>query len=142
MTRITATRTEAGTLVLAALGCLLLGAGPARIVPPLEQREDIPLPGPPTRFDYQSLDTTTNQLYVSHMNAGEIVVFDLGGHHVLGVVRDLPRVTGICAVPALGKVYASVPGTHEVAVIDARSLRVEARVGGIGFPDGIAYAPE
>ena len=135
MTRITATRTELWSLcALAVLGFLALGANP--------HWEDIPLPGPATRFDYQSLDTTTNRLYVSHMNAGELVVFDLGGHHVLGVVRDLPRVTGICAVPALGKVYASVPGTHEVAVIDARSLRVEARVGGIGFPDGIAYAPE
>jgi len=105
MTRITATRTEAGSLcALAVLGFLVLGANP--------HREDIPLPGPPTRFDYQSLDTTTNRLYISHMNAGELVVFDLGGQHVLGVVRDLPCVTGICAVPALGKVYASIPGTH------------------------------
>jgi DNA-binding beta-propeller fold protein YncE len=147
MTCITATRTELGNLcALAALGCLALGANPhrgppARNVPPLEQREDIPLPGPATRFDYQSLDPTTNRLYISHMNAGELIVFDLGDHRVLGVVRNLPRVTGICAVPALGKVYASVPGAHQVVVIDARTLRVEARVGSIGFPDGIAYAP-
>ena len=141
MTCTTATRTELKSLcALAALGCLFLGANPLR--PPLEQREDVPLPGPATRFDYQSLDSTTNRLYISHMNADELIVYDLEHHHILGVVRDLPRVTGICAVPALGKVYASVPGAHQVVVIDAHTLQVEARVGGIGFPDGIAYAPE
>ncbi|HKO21373.1 MAG TPA: YncE family protein, partial [Candidatus Eisenbacteria bacterium] len=55
---------------------------------------------------------------------------------------NLPRVTGVSAVPALGKVYASAPGRHHVAVIDARGLRVVARAGEIGFPDGIAYVPE
>src|SRR2546425_2003970 len=49
---------------------------------------------------------------------------------------------------ALGKIYASVPGRRgtrdsgSVAVIDARTLRVEARVGNVGFPDGIAYRSE
>ena len=85
--------------------------------------------------------TTANRLYISHMNAGELVVFDLKGRKVEGTVSDLPRITGVWSVPALAKVYASVPGRHHVAVIDARTLRVEARVGQIGFPDGIAYAP-
>jgi len=75
------------------------------------------------------------------MNAGELVVFDLNSRSVEATVRDLPRTTGVLSVPALGKVYASVPGYHHVAVIDASTLRVEARVGQIGFPDGIAYAP-
>ena len=132
---------------LGALGVLLLGAGttrgaPTRSTPALQQLEDVPLPGPAVRLDYQSIDTTANRLYISHMNAGEVVVFDLGNRRVIGVVRGLPRVTGVRAVPPLGKVYASVPGTHQVAVIDARTLRVVARVGEIGFPDGIAYAPE
>ena len=107
----------------------------------LKKREDIPLPGPAVRFDYQSIDTIGNRLYISHMDAGELVVFDLAGNHVLGVVRDLPRVTGVWVVPALGKVYASVAGRRQVAVIDARALRVIAQIGPIGFPDGIAYAP-
>jgi DNA-binding beta-propeller fold protein YncE len=94
------------------------------------------------RLDYQSIDTTSNRLYISHMNAGELIVFDLNARKVEGTVSDLPRITGVWSVPALGKVYASVPGHHHVAVIDARTLRVEARVGRIGFPDGIAYAPD
>jgi len=109
--------------------------------PILERLADIPLPGPAVRFDYQSIDTTTNRLYISHMNAGNLVVFDLHARTVEDTVGDLPRTTGVWSVPTLGKVYASVPGHHHVAVIDARTLQVEARVGQIGFPDGIAYAP-
>jgi len=109
--------------------------------PILERVADIPLPGLAVRCDYQSIDTTTNRLYISHMNAGELIVFDLNARRVVDTVRDLPRTTGVWSVPALGKVYASVPGHHHVAVIDARTLRVAVRVGEIGFPDGIAYAP-
>ena len=132
---------------LATIAGLALGAGPRQRTPHaagplLERVADIPLPGPAVRFDYQSADTAANRLYISHMNAGELVVFDVEGRKVVGTVGDLPRVTGVWSVPALGKIYASVPGHHHVAVIDARTLRVEARVGEIGFPDGIAYAPE
>jgi DNA-binding beta-propeller fold protein YncE len=38
-------------------------------------------------------------------------------------------------------VYVSAAGWHHVAVVDDRTLKVTARVGGIRFPDGIAYAP-
>jgi len=38
-------------------------------------------------------------------------------------------------------VYISAAGTHEVAIVDDRTLKITARVGGIRFPDGIAYAP-
>jgi DNA-binding beta-propeller fold protein YncE len=133
-------------MVLAGLACLLLGTGhsqsaPRTTVPVLQRLVDIPLPGPAVRFDYQSIDTTANRLYISHMDANELVVFDLESRRVQGTVAHLPRVTGVWAVPALGVIYASVPGKHSVAVIDARALSVKAWVGEIGFPDGIAYAP-
>ncbi len=133
--------------------CLLAGvvlvsaAGTAHAAQPrtasavLARVADVPLPGPAVRFDYQSIDTSADRLYLSHMNAGELLVFDLEGRKVVSTVGDLPRVTGVWAVPALGKVYASVPGHRQVAVIDAARLEVIARVGEIGFPDGIAYAP-
>ena len=127
-------------LVLGMLALSQTAAAPRPVL--LETVRDVPLPGPATRFDYQTVDTTADRLYISHMGAGELVVFDLRGGHVVGVVRDLPRVTGVCAIPELGKVYASVPGRKQVAVIDARSSQVVARVGRIGFPDGIAFAPK
>ncbi len=102
---------------------------------------DIPLPGGTVRFDYQSLDDTLGRLYISHMSAGQLVVFDTKAQRVVAVVDSLPGLTGVRAVPELGRVYGSVTGLHQVAIIDAHSLRVIARVGRIGFPDGIAYAP-
>ena len=44
------------------------------------------------------------------------------------------------AVPSHHQVYVSAAGNHEVAIIDDRSMKITARVGGIRFPDGIAYA--
>jgi len=132
-------------IVIALAACLLTAASPSQAPPHksssvLTSVADVPLPGPPIRFDYQSLDTLSNRLYISHMRAGQVLVFDVKGRALAGTIGDLPNVTGVWAVPALGKVYASVPGQRHVAVIDARTLRVIARVGTIGFPDGIAYA--
>ncbi|MDB4951201.1 MAG: hypothetical protein JWM27_3850 [Gemmatimonadetes bacterium] len=88
------------------------------------------------------MDTLAGRLYVAHMNAGTLLVFDTGTR---AVVADLPgfrSVHGVWAVPELGKVYAAVTGGRHVAVVDARTLRVRARPGPVGYPDGIAYAPE
>jgi DNA-binding beta-propeller fold protein YncE len=108
---------------------------------PLHVVQDLPLPGPANRFDYQSLDPASGRLYLNHMNAGRLVVFDLRASTVLREIRDLPRATGVWAVPSEHKVFVSAAGNHEVAVIDDRTFAVEARVGGIRFPDGIAFAP-
>ena len=103
---------------------------------------DHPLPGPANRFDYQSVDPALGRLYMSHMNAGRLVVFDLNASKLVSEVLGLPRATGVWAVPAHRKVFVSAAGNHEVAVIDDRTLTVAARVGDIRFPDGIAFAPE
>ena len=109
---------------------------------PLQLVAEVPLPGPATRFDYQSVDPAAGRLYISHMGAGRLVVFDLDGGRVVGEVAGLPRATGVWAVPRHHHVYVAAAGAHEVAVVDDRTLAVVARVGGIGFPDGIAYAPD
>jgi DNA-binding beta-propeller fold protein YncE len=110
--------------------------GPLRVV------QDYPLPGPANRFDYQSIDPALGRLYMNHMNAGSLVVFDLKASTVLREVSDLPRATGVWVVPAHHKVFVSAAGNHEVAIIDDRTLAVTARVGGITFPDGIAFVPD
>jgi len=108
----------------------------------LHKLVDVPLPGAAVRFDYQSLDPGSGQLYISHMNDGHVVAFDTHSRRVVGNIPDMPRVTGVWVVPELHKLYASVTGHHHVAVIDVPSLSVRATPGPIGFPDGIAYAPE
>ncbi len=55
-------------------------------------------------------------------------------------MKDLKRVHGVLAVPALHRVYASATGANELAVIDDQSLSVIARVPAGDYPDGIAYA--
>ena len=108
---------------------------------PLRLLRDTPLPGPANRFDYQSVDPATGRLYISHMNAGRVVVFDLDSSRVVAEVTGAPRVTGVWVVPAHHMIYASAAGNHELVGIDEQTLKITARVGGIRFPDGIAYAP-
>jgi DNA-binding beta-propeller fold protein YncE len=117
-------------------------AAPSRSGPPLRLVAGIPLPGPPVRFDYQSVDTAADRLYVAHMNAGTLLVFDTKARRVIADLPGFPSVHGVWSVPELGKVYAAVTGRREVAVVDAATLQVRARPGPIGYPDGIAYAPD
>src|SRR5438552_2658184 len=103
---------------------------------------DIALPGRAVRFDYQTQDLRTGRLYISHMNDAHVLVFDTRTRQVVGSVSGTPGVTGVWVVPELKKLYASVTGRRYVAVIDVDNLAVRATPGPIGFPDGIAYAPE
>jgi DNA-binding beta-propeller fold protein YncE len=131
-----------GALLAAALAVPAGHGRPSGTGPVLTIVADVPLPGPPVRFDRLSFDAGKDRLYLAHMGAGRIVVFDLKGRRVATTIPGLPGVTGVLAVPALRRVYASVTRLHQVSVIDDRTLRVVARLGDVGFPAGIAYAPD
>src|SRR5216117_3935543 len=109
---------------------------------PLRAVTDVPLPGSASRFDYQSLEPASGRLFISHMGAGQLVVFDVRAGKVIGNLGGFPTVTGVLAVPAEHRAYASATGDHAVVVVDDSTLRIVARVTGPRFPDGIAYAPE
>jgi DNA-binding beta-propeller fold protein YncE len=109
---------------------------------PLKKVADIPLPGAAVRFDYQSLDTSQGRLYIAHMNANQLVVFDVKKRAVIANLDGFSSVHGVWAVPELGRVYASTTGEHTVTVVDMATLKSIARIGHIKYPDGIAYAPE
>ena len=106
----------------------------------LKPARELPLPGPASRFDYQSIDPVTGRLFMNHMNAGRTIVFDTDSDRVVTEIRDVARATGIRIVPSHHQVYISAAGSHEVAIVDERTLKVTSRVGGMRFPDGIAYA--
>jgi YVTN family beta-propeller protein len=108
---------------------------------PLKKVADIALPGAAVRFDYQSLDTSQGRLYIAHMNANQLVVFDVKKRAVIANLDGFSSVHGVWAVPELGRVYASTTGEHTVTVVDMATLKSIARVGTIKYPDGIAYAP-
>jgi DNA-binding beta-propeller fold protein YncE len=102
---------------------------------------DVPLPGKPARFDYQSFDAAAGRLWIAHMGAGEVLAFDVRARKIVARVADMSGATGILAVPPLHRVFASLSGSREIAALDARSGKVLERVSGGRFPDGLAYAP-
>ena len=108
---------------------------------PLKKIADIPLPGPAVRFDYQSFDPTHARLYIAHMNANQLVIFDVRKREVVANLDGFPSVHGVLAVPELNRVYASGTGEHKLAVVDMQSLKIIAKAGPIKYPDGIAFAP-
>lgn len=108
---------------------------------PLQEVADIPLPGAAVRFDYQSFDPSSGRLYISHMSANQLLVFDVNKREVIANLDGFPSVHGVWAVPELGRVYASATGEHKLAVVDMKTLKTLAKVGPIDYPDGIAYAP-
>jgi YVTN family beta-propeller protein len=108
---------------------------------PLTKVADIPLPGPAVRFDYQSLDSTHGRLYIAHMNADRLVVFDTKKREVVANLDGFLNVHRVWAVPELGRVYASATGEHKVAAVDMATLKTIAKTGPVKYPDGIAYAP-
>ena len=102
---------------------------------------DIPLPGGTLRFDYQSIDEANRRLYISHMGANIVTVFDLNSRTVTKNMSDIPGPTGILAVPELNCVYISASRANEIYVFDSRSLKLTAKVPTGRFPDGIAFDP-
>lgn len=108
---------------------------------PLRKVADVPLPGPAVRFDYQSFDSTSGRLYIAHMDADHLVVFDTKKREVVANLEGFARVHGVWAVPELRRIYASVTGEHKVAIVDSETLHTVGKVGPVEYPDGIAYAP-
>src|SRR2546422_8315204 len=109
---------------------------------PLRVVADVPLPGSASRFDYQSLAPASGRLFISHMGAGQLVVFDVRAGRVIANLDGFPTVTGVLAVPVEHRAHAPATGDHAVVVVDDSTFRIVARVPGPRFPDGIAYAPE
>ncbi|HLI87371.1 MAG TPA: hypothetical protein VKV37_01705, partial [Ktedonobacteraceae bacterium] len=140
-----------GLLVI--VGVILLGAGafvyrtikhshPALTA--LSTVQDISLGnGPPTRFDYQSLDPQHNLLLISRSGANTILLFNIQTRKVVAEIPGIPDGHGIYAVDALGRIYASAGGSDQVVVIDVHSFKIVDRItlGKGAGPDGMAYDP-
>ena len=102
---------------------------------------DIPMPGPAVRFDYQSLDVLHSRLYIAHMNADQLIVFDTQKRQVVANLDGFERVHGVIAVPEISRVFASATGGHEMVAVDMNTLKIIGMAGPINYPDGLAYSP-
>lgn len=103
---------------------------------------EVPLSGGSSRFDYESLDPQRSLLFIAHLGASLVTVFDTKTQKVITNIPDISQVHGVLAVPRLGVVYASATGANEIAVIREKNLQVVARIPGGVYPDGIAYDPD
>ena len=110
--------------------------------PALRQVADIPMPGPAVRFDYQSFDAEHGRLYIAHMNANQLVVFDVRSRKVVANLDGFARVHGVLAVPQIDRVFASATGNHQVNIVSMSTLQTLAAAGPVDYPDGLAYAPD
>ena len=100
----------------------------------------MPLSGPAVRFDYTSIDPTTRTLWISHMDASQLLAFNVAKRRITKTIAA-PGVHGVIAVPQIGRVYASATNAHEVLTINARTGTVLARAPTGEYPDGLAYDP-
>src|SRR2546430_10678392 len=66
---------------------------------PLRAVTDVPLPGSASRFVYQSLEPS-GRLFISHMGAGQLVVFEVRTGKATGNPDGLPPVPGVLPAPA------------------------------------------
>src|SRR5882762_6195297 len=86
------------------------------------------------------MDEATGRLYIAHLGADSMIVFDTKSGTVVGEEKDLKRVHGVLAVPELHRVFASATGTNDLVAIDDGTLQIQARIPAGDYPDGIAYA--
>jgi len=108
---------------------------------PLRVAADVPLPGGTSRFDYQSIDAARGRLFISHLGADAVVVFDLKRRRVATSIGGVAGVHGVLVAPSLRRVYAAATDAEQLDTIDELSGRVLHRAPAGTYPDGIAYDP-
>ena len=108
------------TVFVAALAALALPVASVRAAPtgqlPLRFVADVPLPGGSSRFDYQSLDSSRNRLYISHLAAGAAVIFDVKQQRVSATIAGLPGVHGVLVAPGIRRVFFTQNGGNKVTI--------------------------
>jgi hypothetical protein len=74
----------------------------------LKKVADVPMPGPAVRFDYQTFDPSTGRVYIAHMNADQLVVFDTSKRQVVANLDGFKRVADYSANRKLGSAPPSL----------------------------------
>jgi hypothetical protein len=103
---------------------------PAHVYALLETVAGIPLPGGASRFDYQSVDPRRELLFISHLGASTVTVFDLMSGRIRANIANISDVHGMQAIPELGRVYASATDLRSIVVTGVQTVGET--------PDGLA----
>jgi hypothetical protein len=123
-------------LALLALGllCRLAHAGA-----PLELVASIPLPHVAGRIDHMALDASGRRLFVAALGNGTLEVIDLARERVERSVPGFAEPQGLALAPESNRLYLAEGGAGRVDALDARSLAVLARIGGLPDADNMRY---
>src|SRR5512146_1179932 len=91
-------------------------------------------------WDYLTVDTTTNRLFVSR--GTHVMAVDLASDSVVGDIPNTNGVHGIAVAPALGRAFTSNGRASSVTIFDPRTLAIIGTVKVTGAnPDAIMYEP-
>lgn len=108
---------------------------------------DLPLPGRPARFDYEAFDPTSGRLYINHMGANQVLVYDVRAPRLVAALPGFPSATGITLAVQRGLAFVSTPGgdidpalAHgRLRVLRLSDLKTIASLPTGEFPDGSAW---
>src|SRR5579864_3818020 len=88
-------------------------------------------------YDYTTVDSTSNRLYLSH--GSQVNILDKNSGDSIGVIKSEKDVHGIALVHALGKGYISNGSANNVLVFDLKTNRILTHIPAGDFTDGIFY---
>lgn len=90
-------------------------------------------------WDYLTVDTVAQRLYVSH--ATKVLVVDLATATIVAEIPDTPGVHGMAVAPAAGRGLITCGRANQAYLVDLATLAISARVDTGANPDGMLYVP-
>lgn len=90
-------------------------------------------------WDYLTLDSASNRLYISRST--HVIVIDADSGQSVGEIPDTPGVHGIALAPELGRGFVSNGREGTVTVFDLPGLKVLNKIKVGENPDAILYDP-
>ena len=124
--------------ILLAATLLTSGAALLRADETYQLLKEIPIGGD-GGWDYASVDSAAQRLYVSHGN--KVVVIDLAKDAVCGEITNTPGVHGFAPAPELGRGVVTCGRENKAAIVDLKTLEIISKVDTGANPDGMLFEP-
>jgi YVTN family beta-propeller protein len=104
----------------------------------LRQVAIIDIPGRP---GFDTLAWADGKLVIAHSGADKVDVFDPARRRVIAEIKDIAEPRGIAVDTQAGKVYVASAGSNAIAVIDAKSWKLENKLVLGASPNALLLAP-
>ena len=88
-------------------------------------------------WDYLSVDSKNNRLYISHST--QVEVLDVSTHEKIGVIPNLQGVHGVLAVPKTGRGITTNGRSNTVTIFDLKTLQPIIELPTGKNPDALLY---